>query len=218
MWLFVARHIHIIDTMKLNSKYFDSIRVKPDEDRALRQQNPECQWVGCDGAGTHRAPKGRGHDGEYHLFCINHVREYNKTYNYFNGMSDDDVIQYQKSAMTGHRPTWSLGNNPWAHGAGGASEDTTAQPRAGFKDSFGMFGEMGADSDQPQRRPVRNAERKALSTLAVDETATPEEIKARYKMLVKRHHPDANGGGREAEDKLREIIQAYDYLKSTGFC
>ncbi len=202
--------------MKLNSKYFDSIRVKPDEDRVLRQQNPQCEWVGCDGAGTHRAPKGRGHDGEYHLFCINHVREYNKTYNYFNGMSDDDVISYQKSAMTGHRPTWSLGNNPWAQGGG--TEDASAKGGSGFKDSFGVFGEMGGEPEQPKRRPVRNAERKALSTLAVDVSATPEEIKANYKMLVKRHHPDANGGGREAEDKLREIIQAYDYLKSTGFC
>lgn len=204
--------------MKLNSKYFDSIRVKPDKDRVLRQQNPECEWPGCKGAGTHRAPKGRGHDGEYHLFCINHVREYNKTYNYFNGMSDDDVASYQKSSLTGHRPTWSLGNNPWAGGGSGDDDGNAAKARSGFSDSSGVFGGSGDDADRPQRRPVRNAERKALATLAVDETATPEEIKAAYKVLVKRHHPDANGGGREAEDKLREIIQAHDYLKSTGFC
>ncbi len=203
--------------MKLNSKYFDRIRVKPDEDRLRRQANPPCEWPGCTGAGTHKAPKGRGHDGEYLLFCIDHVREYNKGYNYFDGMSDDDVIRYQKSAITGHRPTWSLGMNPWANG-----QDTAQTPedfaRSGFNDTFGVFGESASGGEQQRRRPIRNAERKALSTLALDETATPDEIKSRYKTLVKRHHPDANGGGKEAEEKLREIIQAYDYLKSAGLC
>ncbi len=203
--------------MKLNSKYFDRIRVKPDEDRLRRQANPPCEWPGCTGAGTHKAPKGRGHDGEYLLFCIDHVREYNKGYNYFDGMSDDDVIRYQKSAITGHRPTWSLGMNPWANGQD-AAQTPEDFARSGFSDTFGVFGESASGSEQPRRRPIRNAERKALSTLALDETATPDEIKSRYKTLVKRHHPDANGGGKEAEEKLREIIQAYDYLKSAGLC
>ena len=59
---------------------------------------------------------------------------------------------------------------------------------------------------------------KSLSTLGLDATATAEEIKARYKLLVKRHHPDANGGDRSLEDRLRDVIQAYSYLKSVGFC
>jgi DnaJ-class molecular chaperone len=65
---------------------------------------------------------------------------------------------------------------------------------------------------------VRNAERKALDTLGLDGRATAPDIKARFKALVKRHHPDANGGDRTCEDKLREIIQAYNYLKSAGLC
>ena len=75
---------------------------------------PPCSWPGCDKAGAHRAPKGRGREGEYHLFCLDHVRDYNKSYNYFSGMSDDDVATYQKSSITGHRPTWSSGVNAWA--------------------------------------------------------------------------------------------------------
>ena len=67
------------------------------------------------------------------------------------------------------------------------------------------------------KRQVRNAERKALDTLGLDPDASPQEAKARFKALVKRHHPDANGGDRSSEDKLREIIQAYNYLKSIGF-
>lgn len=202
--------------MKLESKIFDRIRVKPDEDRLLRDQHPPCQWLGCQGPGTHRAPIGRGHDGEYHLFCIDHVREYNKTYNYFDGMNNDAVIDYQKSAMTGHRPTWRVGMNSCNRGDGPNEDARQARPQH-FADHFGLFGDTDLSTERPART-VRNAERQALKALSLDETAKPEEVKAQYKMMVKRHHPDANGGKRESEDKLREVIQAYDYLRSVGFC
>jgi DnaJ-class molecular chaperone len=65
---------------------------------------------------------------------------------------------------------------------------------------------------------VRNAERKAFDTLGLEIDAAGPEIKARFKELVKRHHPDVNGGDRSLEDRLREIIQAYNYLKSAKFC
>ena len=64
---------------------------------------------------------------------------------------------------------------------------------------------------------MHNVERKALDSLGLETDASGEEIKARFKELVKRHHPDANGGDRSSEDKLREIIEAYNYLKSIGF-
>ncbi|MFZ0256207.1 MAG: DnaJ domain-containing protein, partial [Gammaproteobacteria bacterium] len=69
-----------------------------------------------------------------------------------------------------------------------------------------------------ERRTTRNAERKALHTMGLEEGAKRAEIKGRFKELVKRHHPDANGGDRGTEDKLREIIEAYRFLKSTGLC
>ena len=87
-----------------------------------------------------------------------------------------------------------------------------------------MFGELGGRARQgetrqeAERRAVRNAERKALHTLGLETDAERTEIKARFKELVKRHHPDANGGDRGSEDKLREIIEAYNYLKSAGYC
>ena len=76
----------------------------------------------------------------------------------------------------------------------------------------------GTDKPEREGRMVRNAERKALEALGVELSATREEIKARFKLLVKRHHPDANGGDRSSEDRLRDIIQAYNYLKTAGFC
>jgi hypothetical protein len=93
---------------------------------------------------------------------------------------------------------------------------------AGAFDPFGVFRELGgsgsrAGSKRHEPRTVRNAERRALDTLGLDPDASAGEVKTRFKALVKRHHPDANGGDRSSEEKLREIIQAYNYLKSIGF-
>ena len=199
--------------MSNDSPLFDRIRVKPDQDRRLRSQHPPCEWPGCAGAATHRAPKGRDRENEYWRFCLDHVREYNHSYNFFAGMKDDAVLAYQKDALTGHRPTWKMGT-------GKASVRTDAHTFGTQGDPFGLFSE-GLRAEQKQRaesaRPVRNAERKALDTLGLDVSATAVQVKARFKELVKRHHPDANGGDRSTEDRLVEVIQSYNYLKSVGF-
>ncbi|MGE0213305.1 MAG: J domain-containing protein [Parvibaculaceae bacterium] len=200
--------------MKLDSKYFDRIRVKPGEDRLRRRQKPSCEWPGCAQAGDYRAPKGRDHEGEYHSFCLGHVREYNKQYNYFAGMSDTDLSSWRERDHTGHRPTWRLGENSWATFNGGRSRQATGP---GYRDPHRLFAEDAAEPAR-ERRAVRNAELKALHALGLDETATPDQVKRQYKTLVKRLHPDANGGSRATEDKLREIINAYDYLRNAGFC
>jgi hypothetical protein len=199
--------------MKFDSPLFDRIRVKPGEDRTRRAPDePCCQWKGCGNTATHRAPKGRMAENEYWRFCLEHVREYNHSYNYFAGMTDDAVMKYQKDAITGHRPTWKMGTG------------THPGPELGVdaaRDPFNVFREFGARTKTKRAEPpraVRNAERKALHELGLEAGADKVEIKARFKLLVKRHHPDANGGDRAMEDKLREIIQAYNYLKSTGAC
>lgn len=204
--------------MTSDSPYFDSIRVKPDKDRRLRAQCPACEWPNCKAPGTHRAPKGRMREKEYWQFCLGHVREYNHTYNFFAGMNPDDIARYQREAIVGHRPTWKMGMN------GGRpttrSHSSRFRPEfGGAQDPFGVFDEFGVrrDPGRPEARAVRNAERKALDALGLEVDASPQEAKARFKALVKRHHPDANGGDRSTEDRLREIIQAYNYLKSIGF-
>ncbi len=211
--------------MKLDSPIFDRIRVKPGEERQSVPNAPKCNWKGCAHPATHRAPKGRLREGEYWRFCLDHVREYNSKYNYFSGMSDDAVSDYQKDALTGHRPTWRMGSN------GGADVGRTGGERfgpelGGAEDPLGLFAELGGrarprpDPDKPERegRMVRNAERRALETLGVELSASREDIKAQFKLLVKRHHPDVNGGDRSSEDRLRDVIQAYQYLKNAGFC
>jgi hypothetical protein len=207
--------------MKNDSPLFDRIRVKPDKDRRLRAQCPACEWPSCTAPATHRAPKGRLREKEYWRFCLDHVREYNHTYNFFAGMSADDIAQYQREAVIGHRPTWKMGMNGGRPTA--RSHSSRFRPElGGADDPFGVFQEIGGtggrrDGGRGEGRTVRNAERKALDALGLEADASPEEAKARFKALVKRHHPDANGGDRSSEDKLREIIQAYNYLKTSGF-
>ncbi len=209
--------------MKLNSKYFDCIRVKPEEDRTAPDETPTCEWPGCRHPGEHPAPRGRGREGQYFNFCTAHVREYNKSYNYFNGMSDQDVAAFQKANLTGHRPTWSVSTN----GRKRASQDGSAGKPDAFMHGFGVDDPLGVlgkatgtegPRDYETAKPIRKAERKCLRALDLDSRATGNEIKTRFKLLVKRHHPDHNGGDRRSEDKLREVIQAYNYLKEAGLC
>ncbi len=209
--------------MKLDSKYFDCIRVKPDQDRLLRDEAPGCEWPGCREPACHRAPRGRGREGEFFNFCLEHVRQYNKSYNYFSGMSDEDVARFQKSALTGHRPTWKMSGKgqPRIDDLDLSKSHGSYSHAFVVDDPFGLFGRATGDGgprEYKPRKPVGNAGRKCLRSLGLDETADADEIKARFKELVKRHHPDHNGGDRSSEDKLREVIQAYNYLKEAGLC
>ena len=207
---------HNADSMKLDSKFFDRLRVKPDANRLLRDSLPACEQPGCKEPGLYPAPKGRGREGQYHRFCLDHVREYNKSYNYFVGLPDEAVIKYQKDDIIGHRPTWSVGVNSGA----GKRRARNGDPPGGFpfrftaQDPFGLFPDS-ADAGRPVRE-LKRAERKCLRQLNLEDSATKADIKARFKELVKRLHPDHNKGDRRSEDKLREVIQAYNYLRQTG--
>ena len=210
--------------MKSDSPLFDRIRVKPDKDRRLRAQCPACEWPNCQAPATHRAPKGRLREREYWRFCLEHVREYNHAYNFFAGMSTEDIARYQKEAVIGHRPTWKMGMNGGRPAARSQSSRRGSE-FTGADDPFGFFRELGggggawrgSEGRAAESRAVRNAERKALDALGLEPNASAQDVKRQFKALVKRHHPDANGGDRSSEDRLREIIQAYTYLKSIGF-
>jgi DnaJ-domain-containing protein 1 len=156
-----------------------------------------------------RAPKGREREGEYFSFCRDHVREYNASYDYFRGMDDASMAKFRQADAVGHRPTWKLGARAAAAAGCQIDESVFAEARAARR--------RGARGKPPQTEapPRYNALAiKALTTLELGGDATPAKIKTRYKDLVKRHHPDANGGDRSSEEKLREIIQAYNYLRA----
>jgi hypothetical protein len=207
--------------MKLDSKFFDRLRVKPDAARLVRDACPECEWQGCTEPGLYPAPKGRGLEGKYHRYCLEHVRQYNKSYNYFSGMPDEEVAKHQKDDTIGHRPTWFVGVNSAARNRASRPQDrrNSFGYRFGTQDPFGLFGpapRQGPERPPEPVRPLRKVERKCLRQLNLEDSATKAEIRARFKDLVMRHHPDRNGGDRRSEDKLREVIQAYNYLRQAG--
>jgi hypothetical protein len=200
--------------MKLDSKYFDKIRVKPSSGKPVKESIPQCDWPDCPRPGRHKAPMGRGNEGKFYNYCTQHVQEYNKSYNYFAGMKDDEMAEFQKNSRLGDRPTWKLGQNATF------SASSVRRKAAQMRDD--PFGVNPGGAKQPGRhtsgRALRATEIKALQTLGLDDNATGEEVKTRYKTLVKRLHPDANGGSRANEDTLKAVIQAYDHLRASGFC
>jgi hypothetical protein len=211
--------------MDLNSPLFDRIRIKPhcDEPRDAEAPPAPCEHPGCGAAGAYRAPKGRGQEGRYFQFCLDHVRAYNASYNYFAGMTDAAVAAYQKDAVIGHRPTWTMGVNA----AGKAQQGQTEAPARewGYFDPLGILnGEevrqarRRREPPEPRKPRASGPVRRALDVLGLEEGADGPTIKAQYKSLVKRFHPDANGGDRSFEERLRDIIKAHDTLKAAGFC
>ena len=174
-----------------------------------------CDHPDCAAGGDFRAPKSRLDLRDYYWFCLDHVRAYNAAWNYYAGMNDNEIEAEIRSDTVWQRPTWRLGDR---HGPGYATR---------MRDPLGVFS-GGAQGDRrggrERERPNREAARRALSAreqaLAVFEIEppfTPVRLKARYKALVKLHHPDAHGGDKAAEEKLKIINQAYATLKAGYF-
>ena len=209
------------ERMKLDSKYFDGIRIsrgRRGKTETPASNVPGCQWRNCNKRGPHRAPKGRASEGEYYYFCREHVAEYNKAYNYFAGMGDEEVADFQKSATTGHRPTWSIG----VHGTDRANMDALDGAKGTAADPFELLKAVrGGARKRPdpaveRHRVILKGAKKHLQALNLDEDATADEIKIQFKALVKLHHPDHNNGDRSSEERFREVLAAYNYLKQAG--
>lgn len=166
-----------------------------DEDPAVKN----CDSPGCDLPGEFRAPKSREQLRDYHWFCLEHVRAYNSAWNYYADMSEDEVEGERRADTYWHRPTWPF------KGDGTSNE--------AIKDTFGLFDEeMAARKETKERYSATAPELAALAVLNLSPPVTRQAIKSRYKELVKRHHPDANGGSKEAEERLKEINRAYETL------
>ena len=200
-------------TMNLNSRLFDSIRVKPAASKPeVRHGTNRNAIIPVARNRARSAPRWGGcARGQFFQFCLEHVREYNATYNYFNGMSADDVAEL--SARRADRPSADLvdGHQSRRRTRGFREDGDEAGPAA---DPLGMHRTRRPFADAPRKPRHGIAVLKSLGDLGLDETADAAAVKARYKDLVKRLHPDANGGDRSNEDRLREIIRAYNHLKS----
>ena len=166
-----------------------------------------CDHPGCAAEGQFRAPRSREHVGtadNYYMFCLDHVRAYNAAWNYYAGMSDVEIERELRRDTVWQRPTWPLG---WR----------IAGTR--WRDPLHLYREDGGEhvsQGETRRRPLTDEE-KALAVFELEPPFDLKELKSRYKLLVKRHHPDANGGDKDAEERLKVITQAYALLKTRYF-
>lgn len=168
-----------------------------------KEKTRKCNVRGCNEPGEHRAPKSRDKLNEYYWFCQDHARQYNKSWNYYEGMTDQDVENDRRHDTVWHRPTWNMADR--------------IKPRYQYnvKDGFGVYEEsIGGEQKAPSKPPrYKSLEDEALTILDLQRPVEMQEVKARYKELVKKYHPDANGGDKLAEEKFKEITEAYRTLK-----
>lgn len=168
-----------------------------------------CDHPGCREAGEHRAPKGRDKLNDYYWFCLDHVRDYNKSWDFYAGMSQDEIERHVRQDTTWQRPSWPMGD--WR-----THERRTRDKvfNGGFAFGADWSGEEGETRRSAPRPRPRTAEEEALMALDLPPDADFATIKARYRQLAKQYHPDANGGAKEAEERLKSINQAYTTLKA----
>lgn len=174
---------------------------------AVETSTRACEHPGCDVAGQYRAPKSPDHLDEYLWFCRDHVREYNLKWNFFQGQSEEDFQKFLDKDRVWGRETKPFGRR--------APEDR-AWSRLGVEDPMEI---LGANATQnPGRsagRKLPPTERRALEILEANDTWTKVEIRRQYKSLVKDLHPDMNGGDRSDEDRLQEVVWAWDQIKDS---
>lgn len=161
---------------------------------------------GCRAAGEHRAPLSRERLGEFVWFCLDHVREYNRAWNYCSGMSERQIELEIRQDTVWRRPSLPLGA-----GAAAARRRFEAGWHA---HGYGFREDLEGGADRPPERPSGGtAEQRALRCMQLVPPVSLTQLKARYKELVKQFHPDANGGDTSAEERLKDINDAYTTLK-----
>ena len=169
--------------------------------REPQQAVRPCQHAGCPEPAEYRAPKARDQLTEYYWFCLEHVREYNQAWDYFVGMSEEEIDRQRRVDTVWERPSWPLGGDP---------RKAEERMRESLDRDFDLGGEKAG-----YKPAVRTEDEKALAILGLKRPVTFPEIKARYKELAKQLHPDANGGDKDTEERFKAVNQAYTTLKKS---
>lgn len=157
-----------------------------------------CCWPSCREPGNFRAPRRRDNLQEYQWFCEQHIVEFNKKWNYFEGMSTEEIYAFQRDATTGHRPTWRM-------------DEYTKLNSAKLEEAFHrMFGDNVVY--RANTKPINVRDRDALAMLDLDHPSDSASIKRQYRDLAKKYHPDVNIGNKNAEETFKKITLAYQHL------
>lgn len=178
----------------------------------------QCAAPGCSEPGEFRAPGGRaaGSDGpgDYRWMCLEHVRQFNAGYDFFKGMSQEEIMAAQ-SPLAGwatetraFRPTAGIDQAPrW---------NDFADPLDAIARRARMRREDALHRQDAARRGIGPEERRAYEVMGLDFDADRKALRARYSLLVRRYHPDRNGGDRSHEGQLQTVVEAYNLLRATS--
>lgn len=187
---------------------------------AVESSSRVCEKPGCERPGKFRAPVSPDLLDAFHWFCLDHVREYNLKWNFFHSHSDDDLERQFAADRVWERPTKPLRETLGKNG-GTPHAEGRAWQRWGFDDPMELLGDKATLNPGAQRgapRPARRlppTERRALDILDAREAQTKSEIRKQYKALVKDLHPDMNGGKRDDEARLSEVVWAWEQIKAS---
>ena len=169
------------------------------------EQSGCCDYPGCLDDGVYKAPKSRLQLRSYHYFCLEHVREYNKAWNYHKGLNEQQVENSIRRSTTWDRPSWPFGTrHKMFHGF----------VKGNVTDNFDFFEMDSFSRNNGETNRKFNADQlDALDIMGLKPPIDIAKLKSQYKYLVKIHHPDRNGGDRKAEERLKLINEAYTTLK-----
>lgn len=159
-----------------------------------------CSWAGCSDPGNYKAPKSRSRLNEYQWFCLPHVQAFNKNWNYFEGMNEEQIYAFQKDAVLGHRPTWKSDINP------------QHLERKLDEALHRFFGGKPTPEQLATLKPINGKDKQALAVLDLEHPVDSKGIKKQYRALVKKHHPDVNRGDVKAADTFKKLTDAYNHL------
>ncbi len=198
------------------------IRVKPPGRQTKKTAvwadpgDQTCAAPDCDGKAACSLPKSPREPRERIWLCLEHAREHNKSWNYFDGLSEEEAQRVRQQSQYGDRPTWSMGKNDRARAA------ANARGPADMEDAFGLVAK-DAKIQTETRGTYRGGKRltklqiNAFDTMALPYEAPSGDIRRRYAELVRRFHPDSNGGDRSAEQQLSDVVKAHSIMKKGGF-
>ncbi|MDH3669067.1 MAG: J domain-containing protein [Paracoccaceae bacterium] len=181
-----------------------------------------CEWPGCRDRAAYRAPHSPERLNDYRWFCLDHVRQYNASWNYFAGYDEKDMDAQMRADRVWERQTWSLGQGPHAPRGMHPHAEGNAWARWGFSDPFEVLGEAAtlnpgetANDGRPRRRLTRD-EQRAMDALSLPhQVETRLEVRGRYRELVKDLHPDMNGGQNPDPERLALVLKAWQILRKS---
>ena len=161
-----------------------------------------CEWINCREPGEFKAPAEKDNSKNFKWLCKEHVKLFNKKWNYFEGMSQNEIENFLKSDLTWHRPTQKFGS---------ADNYFNILWNNTLSDKFKIFNED--DHIHINRRKLCEKDRDAFRIMDLELGADWTAIQKKFKTLVKKFHPDKHSGSKQYEDKLKKITLAYSHLK-----